>query len=43
LPFALGQVVERYTGSDPFDPSFVLTRRQELRMQVRNMFVRSGP
>jgi TetR/AcrR family transcriptional regulator len=43
LPFALGQVVERYTGSDPFDPSFVLTRRQELRVQVRNMFVRSGP
>jgi TetR/AcrR family transcriptional regulator len=43
LPFALGQVVERYMGSDPFDPSFVLTRRQELRMQVRNMFVRSGP
>jgi TetR/AcrR family transcriptional regulator len=42
LPFALGQVVQHYVGSDPFEPSFVVTRGKELRVQLRNMLVRSG-
>jgi TetR/AcrR family transcriptional regulator len=40
LPFALGHLVEKYVGMDPFDPSFVAQRRVALRAQVRNMIVR---
>jgi hypothetical protein len=40
LPFAVGQLVERYVGVDPFDARFVAERRVALRAQVRNMIVR---
>lgn len=40
LPFAIGQLVERYVGSDPFDPRFVESRRIAMRRQVRDMFVK---
>jgi len=40
LPFALGQLVRRYAGLDPFDPRFVAERRLALRRQVRDMLVR---
>lgn len=40
LPFALGHLVEKYVGMDPFDPRFVAQRRVALRAQVRNMIVR---
>jgi TetR/AcrR family transcriptional regulator len=42
LPFALGQIVQRYVGLDPFDPTFVAQRRTALRAQVRDMIVRRG-
>ena len=37
LPFALGQLVERFVGVQPFDPAFVVARRQALRRQVKDM------
>ncbi len=40
LPFALGQLVQRYVGMEPFDPRFVAKRRLALRAQVRDMIVR---
>jgi AcrR family transcriptional regulator len=40
VPFALVQLVERYVGVDPFDPTFVAARRSALRAQVRAMVVR---
>jgi AcrR family transcriptional regulator len=40
LPFAVLQLVERYTGLDPFAPAFVEARRAALRTQVRDMVVR---
>jgi AcrR family transcriptional regulator len=42
FPFAVGQLVERYVGLDPFDPGFVAARRAEVRRQLRNMIVRPG-
>jgi TetR/AcrR family transcriptional regulator len=40
LPFALGQLVERYTGRDVFDPAFVSARKQALQTQVRALHLR---
>jgi TetR/AcrR family transcriptional regulator len=40
LPFALGQLVERYTGTDVFGPAFVAARKQALKTQVRDLHVR---
>ncbi len=40
LPFAIGQLVERYTGTDAFDARFVDARRQALRSQARDMHLR---
>ena len=40
LPFALGQLVERYTGTDVFDPAFVAARKQALKTQVRDLHLR---
>jgi AcrR family transcriptional regulator len=37
LPFALGQLVERFTGTDVFDPQFVEERRRALRTQLRHL------
>ncbi|MGD0529986.1 MAG: TetR/AcrR family transcriptional regulator [Polyangiaceae bacterium] len=40
LPFALGQLVEKYTGQDAFDPSFVAARTTALKAQVKAMQLR---
>jgi AcrR family transcriptional regulator len=40
LPFATVQLVERYVGTNPFDPAFVAARKTALRTQVRDMVVR---
>jgi TetR/AcrR family transcriptional regulator len=40
MPFAIGQLVERYTGTDVFDARFVDARRQALRAQARDMHLR---
>jgi TetR/AcrR family transcriptional regulator len=39
IPFALGQLVEQFTGKQPFDPQFVEERRAAVRRQVRDMVV----
>jgi TetR/AcrR family transcriptional regulator len=39
VPFALGQLVEKFTGKQPFDPQFVEERRAAVRAQVRDMVV----
>jgi AcrR family transcriptional regulator len=39
VPFALGQLVERFTGKQPFDPQFVEGRRAAVRRQVRDIVV----
>ncbi|MGD0677498.1 MAG: TetR/AcrR family transcriptional regulator [Polyangiaceae bacterium] len=39
LPFAIGQVVERYVGTSPFDPGFVAARCAEIRKNVRQILV----
>jgi TetR/AcrR family transcriptional regulator len=40
LPFAIGQLVERFTGQGPFEPEFIDRRREELQQQARNMHLR---
>ncbi len=37
VPFALGQLVERFTGKSPFDPEFVESRRAAVRRQIRDL------
>jgi AcrR family transcriptional regulator len=37
MPFAVGEVVERFTGASPFDPSFVRDRLLAVRTQVRTL------
>jgi AcrR family transcriptional regulator len=39
LPFALGEVVQRYVGTSPFDPSFVAARCAEARKNVSKLLV----
>jgi AcrR family transcriptional regulator len=39
VPFALGQLVEEFTGKQPFDPQFIEERRAAVRRQVRDMVV----
>ena len=39
VPFAIAQVVERYTGTDAFSPQFVAARRVEVRRQARNLHI----
>ena len=39
VPFALGQLVEQFTGKQPFDPQFIEERRAAVRSQVRDMVV----
>jgi TetR/AcrR family transcriptional regulator len=41
LPFAVVQLVERFSGVDPFSAAFVEARRAALRRQVRDMIVRA--
>lgn len=40
IPFAIGQLVERFTGQAPFDPAFIQHRREELRRQARNLHLK---
>ncbi len=40
LPFAVGQLVERYTGKTPFDPEFIAMRRTSLLEQARNLHLK---
>jgi AcrR family transcriptional regulator len=39
LPFALGHLVERFLGSDVFDPAFVAARMKALKQQARDLHV----
>ena len=39
VPFALGQLVEKFTGKQPFDAQFIQERRAAVRAQVRDMVV----
>jgi TetR/AcrR family transcriptional regulator len=40
LPFAIGQLIERYTGASPFDPAFIEKRRHEALRQARDLHLR---
>jgi AcrR family transcriptional regulator len=40
LPFAVGHLVERFVGMQPFTPEFVASRRTAVRRQVRNMVIK---
>lgn len=42
LPFALGQLVEGYTGTGVFDPRFGESRREALRAQMRLLHLKPG-
>ena len=37
MPFAIGELVAGFTGTSPFDPSFVRDRKVAVRMQVRDL------
>lgn len=39
VPFALEQLVERFTGSKPFDQQFIEERRTAVKQQVRDLVV----
>jgi AcrR family transcriptional regulator len=39
VPFALEQLVEKFTGKQPFDPQYIEERRAAVRRQVRDMVV----
>ena len=41
LPYAVGQLVERYTGKAPFEPESIASRREELVHQARNLHLKS--
>jgi AcrR family transcriptional regulator len=43
MPFAIGEVVEGFTGTSPFHPSFVRDRRAAVRMQIRDMALAKKP
>jgi len=40
IPFAFGELVERYTGKGAFDPSFVAARLQAARRQMREIHLK---
>lgn len=39
MPFAIGDIVERFTGTSPFHASFVNDRKAAVRMQVRDLIL----
>lgn len=43
MPFALGEVVERFTGTSPFHASFVEERKRAVRAQTRDLMLVKRP
>jgi AcrR family transcriptional regulator len=43
MPFAIGEIVERFTGTSPFHASFVEERKLAVRAQVRDMMLVKRP
>jgi AcrR family transcriptional regulator len=43
MPFAIGGIVQRFAGTEPFDPIFVAARREAVRDQVRFMVLSKRP
>lgn len=39
MPFGIGGIVERFTGTDPFDAAFIAARRIAVRSQVRALIL----
>jgi TetR/AcrR family transcriptional regulator len=40
IPFAIGNLVERFAGTDPFDPAFVEQRRVAMKCQMQALMVK---
>jgi hypothetical protein len=43
MPFAIGEIVEKFTGTSPFHASFVEERKAAVRMQVRDLVLVAKP
>lgn len=43
MPFAIGEVVEGFTGTSPFHPSFVRDRKAAVRLQVQDLALAKKP
>lgn len=43
MPFAIGEVVEGFTGTSPFNPSFVRDRKVAVRTQLRDLALAKKP
>ncbi|MDB4937288.1 MAG: Transcriptional regulator, TetR family [Labilithrix sp.] len=43
MPFVLGEIVERFTGTSPFQASFVEERKAAVRAQVRDLVLTKKP
>ena len=43
MPFAIGEVVEGFTGTSPFNPSFVRDRKVAVRLQLRDLALAKKP
>jgi AcrR family transcriptional regulator len=39
MPFAIGEVIERFTGTSPFQPAFLAERKTSVREQMRLMIL----